>query len=131
MLTPEQITEAKRIVAKAVENYSPERQTAFKILSAFRHEIAALRRKGAGFKAIADVLRSANVSVSIPTISRFCHDTPGLALAKPKAVKTASAAKATKPATKPPSRASKPVSGQRGVLGELPDGPRIADLSDL
>jgi len=131
MLTQDQIIEAKRIVAKAVANYSPERQTAFRILSAFRHEIAALRRKGAGFKAIADVLRSANVSVSIPTISRFCHDMPGLAQAKPKAVKPAPAAKATKPATKSLPRTGKPGSAQRDVLGDLPDGPRIANLSDL
>lgn len=131
MLTPEQITEAKRIVAKAVANYSPERQTAFKLLSAFRHEIAALRRKGAGFKAIAEVLRSANVSVSLPTISRFCHSTPGLAQAKPKAPKPAAATKAIKPVTKSPSRTGKVASVQRSILGDLPDGPRIADLSDL
>ena len=131
MLTPSQISEAKRAIAKAVETFSPERQPSLKLLAEFRGEIIALRKKGAGYKVIAAILDAANVHVSIATISRYCRTLPGVSQVKSKPANQ-------KPATKPVNGASKSSnsqprlhSSQRSVLGKLPDGPRIADPSTL
>jgi hypothetical protein len=47
----------------------------FRQLAGYKDEIAELRRKGASYDAISELLKMDGISVSWKTIARFCHAT--------------------------------------------------------
>jgi hypothetical protein len=60
--------------ATAVRNFTPKPSAKFEKLLPFKDGIVELRRKGASYAIIADLLRSTNVAVSHDTVARFCRE---------------------------------------------------------
>ena len=65
---------AQNQFANAVRNFTPKPSAKFQKLLPFKDGIAELRRKGASYAIIADILRSTNVVVSHDTVARFCRE---------------------------------------------------------
>lgn len=63
----------------AVRNFTPSLPRKFQMLLPFKDGIAELRRKGASYETIADILREINVTVSFDTVTRFCREVLELA----------------------------------------------------
>ncbi|HTS18493.1 MAG TPA: hypothetical protein VMP11_13045 [Verrucomicrobiae bacterium] len=59
---------------EAVRAYAPPAPRKWQILLTLKPGIAELRRKGASYRAITEILRAADVPVSCRTVARFCHD---------------------------------------------------------
>jgi hypothetical protein len=99
--------------AEAVRDYAPSAPRKWQKLLTLQPGIAELRRKGASYQTIADILRAAEVPVSPTTVARFCRDR--LPPARPR--------KPHQPASRnllsPPPRTSGPPVNT--------GGPRIAD----
>src|SRR5664279_6357649 len=85
---------AQNQFATAVRNFTPKLSAKFQKLLPFKDGIAELRRKGASYETIADILRNTNVVVSHDTVTRFCHEALGLTPAQRRRRKT-SARRAT------------------------------------
>ena len=58
----------------AVRNFTPKPSAKFQKLLPFKDGIVELRRKGASYAIIADILRNINVAVSLDTVTRFCRE---------------------------------------------------------
>jgi hypothetical protein len=133
---------AQNQFATAVRNFTPKLSAKFQKLLPFKDGIAELRRKGASYETITDILRNINVAVSHDTVARFCREVldvtprtrhPRKASAKalqhdstgnPKAnlVRKADSSSAIKPAVQ------SEKSGMPDLLVFRPQaGPRIAD----
>ena len=69
---------AQNKFATAVRDFTPKLSAKFQKLLPFKDGIAELRRKGASYEAIADILRNTNVVVSHDTVTRFCRQILGL-----------------------------------------------------
>jgi hypothetical protein len=139
---------AQNQFATAVRNFTPKLSAKFQKLLPFKDGIAELRRKGASYETITDILRNANVVVSHDTVTRFCRDVmeltpwssrPRKASARtvqqhssssPKAhrIRKADSACATKCATQ--SRKSD-TPGPRVARQEVAGGPRLADPNTI
>ena len=65
---------AQNQFATAVRNFTPKPSAKFQKLLPLKDGIAELRRKGAFYAIIADILRSTNVVVSHDTVARFCRE---------------------------------------------------------
>ena len=65
---------ARSDFATAVRNFTPTAPAKFQSLLPFKEGIAELRRKGASYETIADILRNTNVVVSHDTVTRFCRE---------------------------------------------------------
>ena len=65
---------AQNQFATAVRNFTPKLSPKFQKLLPFKDGIAELRRKGASYETIADILRNTNVVVSHDTVTRFCRE---------------------------------------------------------
>ena len=59
--------------AEAVQKFAPAVPRKWQQLLALRPGIAELRRKGASYRTITDILCAANVPVSHTTVVRFCR----------------------------------------------------------
>ena len=59
--------------AEAVRAYAPIVPRKWQKLLTLKQGIAELRRKGASYKAITEILRAADVPVSRTTVPRFCR----------------------------------------------------------
>lgn len=69
------ITElAQNQFANAVRNFTPRLSAKFQTLLPFKDGIAELRRKGASYASIAEILRNTIVIVSHDTVARFCRE---------------------------------------------------------
>ena len=65
---------AQNQFATAVRNFTPKLSAKFQKLLPFKDGIAELRRKGASYETITDILRNINVAVSHDTVARFCRE---------------------------------------------------------
>jgi hypothetical protein len=130
-----QLEEAKRIVAQAAENYQRYKRPILEVLAEFRESITILRSKGATLSVIAEVLRQANIVVSLATLGRFCKTLA--AASSSKARKRKRIAKPSRRATSQPQAASQPLTPKPSPIshqassGETEGGPRIPNLATL
>jgi hypothetical protein len=130
-----QLEEAKRIVAHAAENYQRDKRPILEVLTEFRESITILRQKGATLNAIAEVLRQANIVVSLATVGRFCKSLSGAPA--PKARKRKRAARPSRKSVDAPKPPSQPLTTHKTALprqqslGEPDGGPRIPNLANL
>ena len=60
--------------AEAVRDFAPTMPRKWQKLLALKTGIAELRRKGASYQTITDILRAADVPVSRTTVARFCRE---------------------------------------------------------
>jgi len=67
--------EQQRVIAQAAADYTPPEPQSHTMLMPHRESIAALRSKGASYRAIVKILGQVNISVSLDTLSRFCRET--------------------------------------------------------
>ena len=65
---------AKDKLAIAVRDFVPPVSPQYQKLLALQSGIAELRRKGASYRTIVEILRNIDVPVSHSTLARFCHD---------------------------------------------------------
>jgi hypothetical protein len=130
-----QLEEAKRIVAEAAETYSRDKRPILEVLAEFRESITMLRGKGATLSVVAEVLRKANIVVSLATLGRFCKTLPGI---RPSKIRKRS--RATKPSRRstggpkvisPPSAQSPPPPPHQKSSSEPDGGPRIPNFATL
>lgn len=66
--------ERQKRLAEAAANFTPACPPKYEALMPFRESIATLRRKGASYRAITDILHTVRVSVSLDTVARFCRE---------------------------------------------------------
>lgn len=71
------IEHCKRLLDIAVRDFVPKRPDKYRMLVAFRDQIAALRVKRASYRIIAALLQGADIAVSHETVARFCRDVIG------------------------------------------------------
>ena len=64
----------QRVMEEAAANYAPRCPAKYEAMMQFQESIATLRRKGASYRTITDILRTVNVSVSLDTVARFCRE---------------------------------------------------------
>jgi len=108
--------------AAAVRSFTPKASAKFQKLLPFKDGIAELRRKGASYETIADILRNTNVAVSHDTVARFCHEVLGLTPAQRRRRKT-SVRRATQKPRSQPQTLDAPNHAARG--------PRVADPNNV
>lgn len=75
MNTDPSITEQQQAIAAAAANYTSPEPQSHATLMPHRDSIATLRNKGASYRAIAKILDTVNIRVSLDTLSRFCRET--------------------------------------------------------
>jgi len=74
MNEPSTSDQTNRRFAEAVRAYAPTVPRKWQKLFTLKRGIAELRRKGASYQAITEILRAAVVPVSRTTVARFCRD---------------------------------------------------------
>ena len=65
---------ARKEFGNAVRNYAPKLPRKFRELLPHREGIAELRRKGASYETIVDILHGIHISVCRDTLTRFCDE---------------------------------------------------------
>ena len=68
------ISHNQRVMEEAAATYAPRCPPKYEVLMQFQDSIATLRRKGASYRTITDILHTVNVSVSLDTVARFCRE---------------------------------------------------------
>jgi hypothetical protein len=128
------LQESQSRVAEAAANYMPACPPKYEALMPFAESIATLRRKGASYRTITDILHTVRVSVSLDTVARFCREKveqrqPRKFKRRPfvRAAPAPAAHPASEPPASPPPVPSEPASAP-AVRGK---GPRIADPSNV
>ena len=124
---------AQNQFATAVRNFTPKLSAKFQKLLPFKDGIAELRRKGASYETIADILRNTNVTVSHDTVARFCRELLDLTPAQRRRRKT-SARRATQKPRSPPQTLNIPnhaAQAPRVARQENAGGPHIADINTI
>ena len=74
MNEPSTSDQANHRFAEAVRGYAPTVPRKWQKLLTLKPGIAELRRRGASYQAITEILRAADVPVSRTTVARFCRD---------------------------------------------------------
>ena len=132
---------AQNQFATAVRNFTPKQPAKFQKLLLFKDDIAELRRRGAPYETIADILRNINVAVSHDTVARFCREvlklTPRTRRPRKASVKAQQHDSTGNPKANLVRKANTPQSDR----GDRPDlhvfrpagvgGPRIADPNTI
>ena len=113
---------ARSDFATAVRNFTPSTPAKFQTLLPFKEGIAELRRKGASYETIADILRNLNVAVSHDTVTRFCHKVLGFAPAQRRRRKQRVSTVAQRPRNRPLKAEDTNHAAQ---------GPRVADPNNV
>jgi len=113
---------ARSDFATAVRNFTPTAPAKFQMLLPFQEGIAELRRKGASYETIADILRNLNVAVSHDTVTRFCHKVLGFAPAQRRRRKQRVSTVAQRPRNRPLKAEDTNHAAQ---------GPRVADPNNV
>jgi hypothetical protein len=113
---------ARSDFATAVRNFTPSAPAKFQTLLPFKEGIAELRRKGASYETIADILRNLNVAVSHDTVTRFCHKVLGFAPAQRRRRKQRVSTVAQRPRNRPLKAEDTNHAAQ---------GPRVADPNNV
>jgi len=108
--------------ATAVRNFTPKPSAKFQKLLPFKDGIAELRRKGASYETIADILRNTNVAVSHDTVTRFCREVLELTPAQRRRRQTSSRRATPKPHSRPPTLHAPDHTAR---------GPHIADINTI
>jgi transposase len=108
--------------ATAVRDFTPKSSSKFQTLLPFKDGIAELRRKGASYETIADILRNTNVVVSHDTVTRFCHEVLGLTPAQRRRRKRSSRRATQKPHSRPQTL---------NAPNHTAQGPRVADPNNI
>jgi hypothetical protein len=134
--------ESQNRVAEAAANYAPRCPPKYDELMQFKESIATLRRKGASYRTIMDILHTVKVSVSLDTVARFCREV--IEQRQPRKIKRRPTVRPlSEPATEPPRPAHPPDSriaaGHREAPKPAPPddapvrskGPRIADPANV
>jgi hypothetical protein len=114
--------ESRNDFATAVQNFPPALSPKFRILSSFKEGIAELRRKGASYETIAEILRNINVIISHDTVAEFCHKVLEIPPAKRRKRKQSVRAVAHRPSSGSP---------KRNDTHSAHRGPRIADPKNI
>lgn len=114
---------ARNDFAAAVRNFTPPLSAKFQMLLPFKEGIAELRRKGASYETIAEILRNMSVAVSHDTVTVFCHVVLGIPPAKRRKRK-----RSVKTLVHQPSSSRSP---KRSDAHPAPRGPRIADPNTI
>ena len=68
------VSHSQKVIEQAAANYTPRCPPKYEVLMQFQESIATLRRKGASYRTITDILHTVNVSVSLDTVARFCRE---------------------------------------------------------
>jgi len=68
------VLHSQKVIEQAAANYTPRCPPKYEVLMQFQESIATLRRKGASYRTITDILHTVNVSVSLDTVARFCRE---------------------------------------------------------
>jgi hypothetical protein len=68
------VSHSQRVIEEAAANYVPHCPPKYEMLMQFQESIATLRRKGASYRTITEILHTVNVSVSLDTVARFCRE---------------------------------------------------------
>ncbi|TLD71347.1 hypothetical protein FEM03_07395 [Phragmitibacter flavus] len=74
MNTEPSTVEHQRVVAEAAASYTPPEPQSYTLLMPHRESIATLRRKGASYRTIANILHTVQAKVSLDTLSRFYRE---------------------------------------------------------
>lgn len=142
MNTDPTIAEQQQVIAAAAASYTPPEPQSHAMLMPHRDSIAMLRSKGASYRAIAKILDTVKIHVSLDTLSRFCRETieqkpergsrrrPGTPPASKRAEAPMSEpapppAPPDSPAPAKEEKAAEPAAPPRGK------GPRIADPDSI
>jgi len=75
MNTDQTTVEQQRVIAQAAADFTPPEPQSHAMLMPHRDSIAMLRSKGASYRAIARILDTVKIRVSLDTLSRFCRET--------------------------------------------------------
>jgi IS30 family transposase len=127
--------EIRTALVSVAENFQPRRHQRFKLLIPLREEIRALRRRGASFEIIAELLRKHSVQTSHETVRRFCREVieeqPGR-----RTRRRSTRSRSTHGATQSRPKAGATIPTDRKpkspVTSSQPErGPRIARIEDL
>jgi hypothetical protein len=120
--------------ATAVRNFTPKLSAKFQKLLPFKDGITELRRKGASYETITDVLRNINVVVSHDTVTRFCDEVLRLTPAQRRRRKVPVRVLAQRPGEKSRKENARDNGKPQGKVDNQPAagcersiGPRIAD----
>jgi len=112
---------ARNDFATAVRDFTPALPAKFRMLMPFKEGIAELRRKGASYETIADILRNIHVTVSHDTVARFCQKMLGVSPVQRRKRKRSVKAVAQ--------RSNRPL--KSGNTQHAPRGPRVADPNNV
>jgi len=128
------LQESQTRVAEAAANYMPACPPKYEALIPFTESIATLRRKGASYRTITDILHTVRVSVSLDTVARFCREK--VEQRQPRKFKRrpfvrATPAPAAQPTSKPPAPSPTAAKEPVGAPAVRAKGPRIADPSNV
>ncbi len=132
----------QRVMEDAAANYAPRCPPKYEVMMQFQESIATLRRKGASYRTITDILHTVNVSVSLDTVARFCREV--VEQRQPRKTRRRTFVR------RPPERITQPPRGdpgsnspsENGVRDHVPErpteepstrakGPRIADPTNV
>jgi len=68
------VSHSQKMIEQAAADYTPRSPPKYEALMQFQESIATVRRKGASYRTITDILRTVNVSVPLDTAARFCRE---------------------------------------------------------
>jgi hypothetical protein len=68
------VSHSQKVIELAAANYTLRCPPKYEVMMQFQESIATLRRKGASYRTITDILHTMNVSVSLDTVARFCRE---------------------------------------------------------
>ena len=130
---------AQNQFATAVRNFTPKLSAKFQKLLPLKDGIAELRRRGASYETIADILCNTNVVVSHDTVARFCREVLKLTPRTRRPRKASAKALQHDSTGNPKANLVRKANTPQSDKGDRPDlrvfrphsGPRIADPNTI
>lgn len=128
------LRESQTRLAEVAAKYTPACPPKYEALMPFAESIATLRRKGASYRTITDILHTVRVSVSLDTVARFCREK--VEQRQPRKFKRrpfvrAAPAPTVHPASEPSAPSLAAASEPASAPAVRAKGPRIADPSNV
>lgn len=134
--------ERQKLIAAAADSYTAPPPQSHTVLMPIRESLATLRRKGASYRTIAQILRNVDIEVSLDTLSRFCREhveEPPPQKDKRRPANRAASGQpdeSTPPAHPAPTEPESPPPAPPSKEADTPPpprgkGPRIADPSNI
>ena len=129
-----ELQESQARVAEAAATYMPACPPKYEALMPFAESIATLRRKGASYRTITDILHTVRVSVSLDTVARYCREK--IEQRQPRKFKRrpyarSAPAHGAHPVSEPPASSPPVPSEPASAPAVRSKGPRIADPSNV